>query len=155
MHARQAEQRRLQHLLTDKYGSDPMVDGHHRDALQSEVAVLCTLAKLDSAAFSVADSAPVSSGEGQRISLVVAEGAEVVLPLAGDESHHFLCFAQAKKEMWQMCGRRATCSIFEHFEQDLVFRACCRCASTTEGNGPAQRKQQMEQVGGQAVSWTA
>lgn len=54
--------------------------------------MLCTLAKLDASAFSVADAAPASGGEGQQISLVVAEGAEVVLPLAGmSSSLHFVC----------------------------------------------------------------
>lgn len=55
---------------------------HCRDALRSEAAVLCTLAKLDANAFAVAESAPASE-QGQQISLVVAEGVEVVLPLAG------------------------------------------------------------------------
>ena len=57
-----------------------------REALQSESAVLCTLAKLDAGAFAVADAAPAADGEGQQISLVVAEGVEVVLPLAGGKS---------------------------------------------------------------------
>ena len=60
-----------------------MHTGMRREALRSESAALCTLAKLDAAAFAVADTAPASGGEGQQISLVVAEGVEVVLPLAG------------------------------------------------------------------------
>ena len=56
-----------------------------REALRSESAALCTLAKLDAAAFAVADAASAAGGEGQQISLVVAEGVEVVLPLAGGE----------------------------------------------------------------------
>ena len=45
--------------------------------------MLCTLAKLDGDSFCVAVAAPPGD-DGSRISLVVAEGVEVVLPLAGE-----------------------------------------------------------------------
>ena len=63
--------------------TDGLRGGSCREALEAEAAVLCTLAKLDAAAFSVAAAAPPGD-DGSQISLVVADGVEVVLPLAGE-----------------------------------------------------------------------
>lgn len=101
-----------------------------REALQSEAAVLCTLAKLDASAFSVAEAAPASGGgEGQQISLVVAEGAEVVLPLAGlfdpEKEAERLRKQQAKleKEQKGLSGRLSNPKFLEKAQPQVVEEA--------------------------------
>jgi len=75
----------------DEYGVVPgrripatviVADTALREALQAEAAALCLLAKLDNGSFSVAAETPAGD-DSSRISLVVADGVEVVLPLEG------------------------------------------------------------------------
>jgi len=59
-------------------------DEAERAALTSELAVVCLLAKLEPSAVSVVTEAPAAAaGAGQSVSLVVKEGVQVLLPMAG------------------------------------------------------------------------
>ncbi|KXZ53642.1 hypothetical protein GPECTOR_6g559 [Gonium pectorale] len=58
-------------------------DAETRQAIQSELSVVCLLAKLDPAAVRVVGSAAEAEGGGSVVSMVVKEGVQVLLPLAG------------------------------------------------------------------------
>ncbi|CAL5223969.1 g6577 [Coccomyxa viridis] len=60
-----------------------IADAELSSALQAEMPVLCSLAKLDEAQVSVSSSMDASSSSGESIALVVRDGLEVRLPMAG------------------------------------------------------------------------
>lgn len=59
-------------------------DAAEREALASELPVICLLAKLEPSQVAVVSEAPASAqGTGQAVSLVVKEGVQVLIPMAG------------------------------------------------------------------------
>ena len=107
---------------------DPTPISSRREALQSEGSVLCTLAKLDPEAFSVAAAPPPQQGRGQQISVVCAEGVEVVLPLAGAQ-HASLSQLHS---LAAFIGMRSTSSQKRLLSETSWTKHACRCLGMME-----------------------
>lgn len=103
-------------------------DSSLRKAIEAESTVVCTLAKLDAEAFNVTAAAPADDA-GERVTLVITDAVQVVLPLAGlfDPAKEIerLTRQQLKlsKELGGLAGRLTNQRFLEKAAPEVVAQA--------------------------------